>query len=362
LLTVFPDGRIHFRLTISIQGKDMKWYNHGVNVSFPPSLQSVCLPMIKTSILKLRKPGSEREKRSNILPYLALVAGIMCLSFSALFVRWANAPGPVMAFYRIGLAALIMAPFFGRGLRRGPKMQPYMIVFPAIGGLLTALDHAVFNTSILLTTAANATLLNNTAPLWVALTAWLFLKEKLSRMFWIGLAFSMAGAVIVLGSDFLLHPTLGLGDVLALVSGMFYGGYFLITQRGRKHLNTLSYVWLINLSSAIFLLLISLGLRQPLTGYSTQTYLAFVGAALVSQVFGYLSVGYALGHLPASMVAPTMIGQPVVTALLAIPLLGEGLHLSQIIGGAAVLLGIYVVHLSRQEAAKYAIPEESVPG
>jgi drug/metabolite transporter (DMT)-like permease len=87
---------------------------------------------------------------------------------------------------------------------------------------------------------------------------------------------------------------------------------------------------------------------MPLTGYSPQTYLAFLGAALVSQVGGYLSVGYALGHLPASVVSPTMIGQPLVTTILAIPLLGETLSPAQLLGGASVLLGIYLVHRSRQ--------------
>jgi drug/metabolite transporter (DMT)-like permease len=88
---------------------------------------------------------------------------------------------------------------------------------------------------------------------------------------------------------------------------------------------------------------------MPITGYPLQSYLAFIGAALVSQAGGYLAVGYALGHLPASLVAPTMLGQPVVTALLAIPLLGESLTSSQVIGGAAVLAGIYIVHTSREK-------------
>jgi drug/metabolite transporter (DMT)-like permease len=68
--------------------------------------------------------------------------------------------------------------------------------------------------------------------------------------------------------------------------------------------------------------------------------------ALITQVVGYVAVGYALGHLPASLVAPTMVGQPVVTALLAIPLLGEHLTTVQWLGGAAVLIGIYLVHRS----------------
>jgi drug/metabolite transporter (DMT)-like permease len=161
----------------------------------------------------------------------------------------------------------------------------------------------------------------------------------------------------VLGSDFIRHHAIGLGDLLAVAAGVFYAGYFLVTERGRERLDTLSYVWLVDLVAAITLLLITLGMQMPLTGYPTQSWLAFLGAALVSQVGGYLSIGYALGHLPASIVSPTLIGQPVVTALLAIPLLGEGLRTEQWLGGLVVLVGIYLVHRSR-EVVPGVIPDE----
>jgi drug/metabolite transporter (DMT)-like permease len=149
--------------------------------------------------------------------------------------------------------------------------------------------------------------------------------------------------MIVLGSDFIRHPSIGVGDLLAITAGVFYAGYFLVTERGRQKMDTLSYIWLVDLVAAFTLLLISLGMRMPLSGYPPKTWLAFLGAALVSQVGGYLSIGYALGHLPASIVSPTLIGQPVVTALLAIPLLGEALMTEQWIGGLVVLVGIYLV-------------------
>ncbi len=283
-----------------------------------------------------------------LFPYLALGVGILSLGFSAIFVRWADAPGPVMAFYRIGLATLVLAPAFYRRFRStGATFRRYILVFPLLGGLATALDHATWNTAVLYTSAANATLLGNTAPLWVALAAWYLLRERLKRPFWIGLAFTLGGAAIVLGRDFFHDPTFGWGDLLALLAGIFYAAYFLVTQRGRQHMDTLSYIWLVNLSSTLILLGVSLLLRMPLSGYPLQSYLAFLGAALVSQVGGYLSIGYALGHLPASVVSPTMIGQPVVTAILAIPLLGETLHWSQWLGGLSVLVGIYLVHRSR---------------
>jgi drug/metabolite transporter (DMT)-like permease len=282
-------------------------------------------------------------------PYLALAVGILSLGFSALFVRWANVPGPVMGVYRLGIASLVMVPLFIWRRPGKAHLTKSALFFALLGGLLTALDHAFWNTAVLYTTAANATLFGNTAPLWVALAAWLVFKERLRTSFWIGLALTLTGAAVVLGNDFLLHPDLGLGDLIALAAAIFYGGYLLVTQQGRRHLDTLSYVWLVSLSAALILLGVSLGAGLKLTGFSSQTYLAFVGAALVSQVLGYLAVAYALGHLPASLVAPTLIGQPVVTALLSIPLLGELMLPAQWIVGMGVLAGIYLVHRSRQE-------------
>ena len=283
-----------------------------------------------------------------ILPYLALIMGIICLSFSAMFGKWANAPGPVIGFYRIGLATLILLPvYLYRKRKLGVKFPRSVLLFPILGGIFTALDHGVWNSSLRFTSAANATLLGNTAPLWVALFSWLVFRQKLRGLFWVGLAFALGGAAIVLGSDFIRHPTVGLGDLLAMAAGVFYAGYFLVTERGRERLDTLSYVWLVDLVAAFTLLVISLVMKMPLTGYPTQSWLAFLGAALVSQVGGYLSIGYALGHLPASIVSPTLIGQPVVTALLAIPLLGEALRTEQWLGGLVVLTGIYLVHRSR---------------
>ena len=288
--------------------------------------------------------------RQTYLPYIALFVGIICLSFSAMFGKWANAPGPVIGFFRIGLATIILLPIFVYRLRKHRVKLPLaVLLFPVLGGIFTAFDHGTWNSSLRYTSAANATLLGNTAPLWVALFAWLVFRQKLRGLFWAGLALTLGGAVTVLGSDFIRHPSIGLGDLLAMAAGVFYAGYFLVTERGRQKLDTLTYVWLVNLVATITLLLISLGLKMPLSGYPTQSYLAFLGAALVSQVGGYLSIGYALGHLPASIVSPTLIGQPVVTALLAIQLLGEALRTEQWLGGLVVLVGIYLVHRSRVE-------------
>jgi len=296
-----------------------------------------------------------------ILPYLALGVTIVSLGFAAFFVRWANAPAPVMGFYRLGIATLILTPFYVRHtvrLRRAHRAASpngWIVILPAMAGVASALDHFVWNTSLKYTSAANATLLGNTAPLWVALAAWLFFKERTKGLFWLGLALTIFGAVAVLSNDFLQHPMIGWGDLLALATGLFYAVFFLFSQRSRQHFDTLSHVWICSLSSTLVLLILSLATGSALTGYSPHTYLMFLAAALLPQLTGYLAMGYALGHLPASIVSPTMLGQPVLTALLAIPLLGETLQPVQWIGGLVVIAGIFLVHRSR-EAVPQPLP------
>lgn len=291
-----------------------------------------------------------------ILPYLALAAGIISLSLSAMFVRWADAPGPMTAFYRTSIATLLLAPFFIKQNRQGSAIRRGNILFPILGGIFTGFDFALWNTSLSYTTAANATLLGNTAPLWVALVSWFFFKDKFGRGFWSGLALALGGATLVLGTDFLFHPQLGLGDLMAIGTGMFYAGYFMATQFGRKSIDALSHVWLVGLAASFNLVIINLILGNDFIGYTPETWLVFLASAVVSQIIGYQSITYALGHLPAAVVSPTMIGQPILTAILAIPLLNEIPTPLQALGGLIALAGIYLVNQSHAKKTQDELP------
>lgn len=283
-------------------------------------------------------------KNTKPLPYVALGIGILSLSLSAMFVRWANAPGTVTGFYRLFLSTLILTPFFVVRQQSGSPIPNRVLIFPIVAGIFTAGDFSLWNSSLAFTTAANATLLGNTAPLWVAIGAWLIFREKLNRVFWLGLILALTGAVLIMGSDFILHPRLGIGDLMASTAAIFYASYMLSTQRGRQHIDPFRYTWLVGISASVAILIINLVLRNRLTGYDPRTWLVFFGTAIVSQTVGYISISYALGHLPAHVVSPTMIGQPIMTTLLAIPLLGEIPNLIQILGGLIALSGIYIVN------------------
>lgn len=284
--------------------------------------------------------------------YLALAVGAICIGFSAIFTKWAEVPGPVSAFYRVAIASVVLAvPFALQGTPRSPqgrvsnmRLSPAIVWLTALAGIFFALDLALWNTSLDFTSAANATLLGNTSTLWVSIGATLFFHEKLRRNFWAGMLLALLGALVIVGGDVFEHPRLGWGDLLAIGSSLFYAAYLLNTQRVRQRTGTLSFMWLSSVSATVLLLLYVLVMGQPLSGFSEQTWLALAALGLISHVLGWLAINYALGHLPAPLAAVSLLSQPVITAIVAVPLLGEQLSLYQIGGGLLVLFGIYIVN------------------
>ncbi len=302
-------------------------------------------PPATTELTCSALPASKSQ--SLLLPYLALVIGTLGLGFSAIFVKWANVPGAVSGFYRMGLAALIMAAPFARDVRRrrqnGPLSRRH-VWLAVLSGLFFAGDLGTWNTAVLMTSASNATFLGNTAPIWVGLGTLFIFKQRLGRAFWVGLALGVAGSAWMVGQDFLANPTFGVGSVLSLIAAFFYGGYFLLIQRARERLSSLTTWWISAAVTTVALAGVSVAFGQSFTGYPVQSYLSLLGLALVTQVAAYLAVNYALGHLPAAIVAPTLLGQPILTALLAVPLLGQPITWTQIAGGALVIAGIWIVN------------------
>jgi len=278
--------------------------------------------------------------------YLALGIGVVCIAWSALFVRWAGVSGPASAFYRALVATIVLAPaWLWRGRRR--SLAARSAVLGVLAGVFFAIDLALFNSAVMNTSAANATLLGNNAPILVGLGSWVVFRKRPAAIFWIGLALALVGSACIIGSDALTPAAFGSGDIMAITASVFFAAYLLTIGRVRSEIDTLTLTTLAVAASSAVLLILCLWLRVPLSGYSTHAWLSLIGLGVVSQVGGYLAITYALGHLPATVTSVGLLGQAPLTALLAIPLLGEPLSASQIIGGVLVLAGIYIVNRRR---------------
>ena len=286
------------------------------------------------------------ESRDKFLAYLALSVGLIAIGFSAIFVHQAAVPGTVASFYRMAIPTVIFAAPAIQRLRERKWYGPPLL-WAIIGGLAFTLDIAFWASGVVLSGATIPTLLANTAPVWVGLGALLFFREDLPRKFWFGLTIALLGTALVLGMGTLGAISFDLGALLGLIAGIFYAAYFLITQVGRKSLDVLSYFWVSGLTATAVLFVFNLLLSQPMWGFTPKTYFNLLALGLISQGLGVLAINYVQGILSATIVSTTLLGQPVVTALLAGPLLGETLQPAQIVGGAAVLLGVFIVHRSR---------------
>ncbi len=285
--------------------------------------------------------------RPKLLPaYLALVGGVVCIAWSAIFVRWTDIPGPASAFYRMLFPALVLLPtFFTDRRRHSVDLRTLAII--SFGGLFFAFDLALYNTSILRTSAANATLFGNNTPIFVGLLTWLVFRRAPGRAFWIGLLMAIAGGVVILWADLQRHAQIGVGDLMALGASACFAVYLMVTEKIRASTGTLAFLRLAMIASTVALLLMNLAMGISLRMPHGRTLWAVLGLGLVSQLGGYLFLTYALGHLPATLTSISLLTQGPLTAAMAAVLLDEPISLSQVFGGLLILAGVALAHRQR---------------
>ncbi len=299
-----------------------------------------------------------------IPPQLVLVLGIIAVSTASPLIRFAQheAASLVVAAYRMALSGLILLPLtiprHNAELRRLPRTE---LGLAALSGILLALHFATWILSLEYTSVASSVVLVTTNPLWVALLAPWFLKERLAPAFLVGLLVALAGGTIVAASDSCVQAAGGLacpplaeflqgraflGDILALMGALSGAGYILIGRRLRPHVSLTSYIFLVYGMAALVLLGMVAVSGLPFFGFSPDIYVYLLLLALIPQLLGHSSFNWALAHLPASYVSIGLLGEAVGSTILAYFVLGEAPGTLKIFGAALILGGILFATLS----------------
>jgi drug/metabolite transporter (DMT)-like permease len=133
-----------------------------------------------------------------------------------------------------------------------------------------------------------------------------------------------------------------MGDGLATLGAIAASGYLLVGRKMRKDQDLFSYIFPVYSTAGLILILFSLIFQKPFWGYSSSTYLYFFLLALVPQLIGHTTFNWALRYLPASMVAITILGEPIGSTMLAYFILGEGLTILKVVGGVLIFTGILI--------------------
>lgn len=279
-----------------------------------------------------------------VLLFLATVA----VAISATLVRVAETGPTATAFWRMTLA--IPAMWLMIGLEKRGGDQPLLSRKPTIGdfallaaaGLAFAVEIAIWNAAVMLTSVANSTLLANLSPLFVALGAYLVFKQRFSRIFYAGMALSLVGAGVLMGEDVSISLRHLSGDAMALTAAVFFGAYFLIVARLRSRLSTGVIMLWTCVFSAIPILPLPFILGEVFWPQTVAGWAVVLAAALVCQAAGQSLLTYALAHLPAAFSSVVFMLVPMNAALVAWIVLGEPIRPLQVLGAVILLSGIVV--------------------
>ncbi|GIF24331.1 drug/metabolite transporter (DMT)-like permease [Actinoplanes tereljensis] len=280
-----------------------------------------------------------------VLTALSLVVAVLAVSSSAPLIAFAAAPAIAIAFWRNGLAAVVLTP-----VTLGPRRRELRgatrraVTFGLLAGVALAAHFVTWMPSVQLGSVATATALVATQPVWQGLIA-LGQGRRPSTAGWLGIGLAVAGAVWATGADVGVSRQAVLADVLALLGGMAAAVYTALGEQARATLSTTTYTWICYGTCAALLLLVCVIAGIDLTGYDTSTWAAILALVVGAQLLGHSMFNYALHHTSATTVSVLILLEVPGAALLAWLWLGQQPRGAALPGLALLLAGVFVVIL-----------------
>ncbi len=263
------------------------------------------------------------------------VLAALMWSTSGMLAKLIDLPGPTMACLRALFAAAVLLPF----------LRPAVLTFrPAMIGMVAcfATMNVSYVTAITLTTAANAIILQYTAPAWMFLASVFLLREPLDRRSLVSLMVGMAGVVVIVIGNWQSAPV---GIALGLIAGAAYGGVAVFLRVLRDE----DPFWLTVMNHAIAgFVLLPVILTKPEWQPFEMTFAQFVGLLLYGGV--QMAIPYAIFSRALTVVTPQEAGlitllEPVLNPILTWLAVGEVPVRSTMAGGAVVLAGVAMRYL-----------------
>lgn len=257
--------------------------------------------------------------------YLQLIATALLWSLGGLLIKWVNWSPLAIAGTRSAFAAILMA-VFCRPLR-------FTWSFPQIGGAVAYTATVIlFVSATKMTTAANAILLQYTAPVYVGLFGWWFLGEKTTKLDWLTIAFTLGGMVLFFQDNLSVGNMLG--NLVAIGSGVAFAGLTLFTRK-QKDGSSLESMLLGNILTALIGFPFMLG-----TSPGTQGWIGLALLGVFQLGISYILYSKAMKHLTALEGILIPVLEPVLNPVWVFIFLGEKPGPWAIVGGLVILITV----------------------
>ncbi len=263
---------------------------------------------------------------------IVLAVAIAAVSVAGTLVRLAPGASPVgLAFWRVLFAAVVTLPFARRMSRQD-------VMLTALGGLFLALHFWAWFASLGLTSVMRSTLLVCLTPIWAGVMEGVILRQAPAPRFWAGIAVAVSGVALMTGG---LGEGGWAGDALALLGGVLGAAYFTTGRLVRARVTIWTYAPYSCLATAAWLGIFAVGAGEPVLLAGPAWWVA-LGLAAGPQLLGHAGFNYAVGRLPAAIVASVILLEPVAAAIVAALVLAEIPGPREIAGAVVTIVGVGV--------------------
>ena len=273
-------------------------------------------------------------------PRLVLFLGVLGASFSAIFVRWSQAPSLVTATGRLGWTVLLLLPAVLRSHRAELRAATRRdLLLCALSGACLALHFSTWFESLKWTSIASSTVLVSTEVIFSALGFALFLHGRIPRLGVAAIALAFAGSAVLALSDAGGGGALA-GDLLAVLAAAAVAVYTLIGQVQRSRQSTTVYTFLTYTACLLVLLALDAATGTPVLGWGLREAVVGLLLAVFCTLLGHSLLSWSLKWLSPAYVSAAKLCEPVFASVLGLLLFGEGIGPLQGAGAAAVLAGV----------------------
>jgi drug/metabolite transporter (DMT)-like permease len=295
---------------------------------------------------------------------LALTAGVLSVllfgaSFVAIKIVLKQVDPLALIPIRFGLGLLILWPLL---LTRGqfkPPSAAEMVRTASLGGLSILFNQWFQAWAMIRANATTASWLSALAPVFMALLAWLFLRESINSWQWVGIVLAMCGALLVSGTD----PASALGGAgwvvpaLLIFSALAWAVFSVYGKAESRYTSPLRATVLAMSWAFVFSLIPGIfgGQSRALAGWQAETWRALLFLGIGCTGIAYALYFYALSVAQTALVAALQYLEPLITVVLAVFLLQEGFGWIGLVGGLLILGGIILVErVGRQTPGKWS--------
>lgn len=289
-------------------------------------------------------PAQNQPGKLPVPPLFFMLIGVLAVSFSAILIKWSDAPAAVMGFYRIFFTFLILGPFLltkkARSEVKRFNLRTWGLL--ALSGACLAFHFILWIGSLKYTTVASSTILITLQPIFVMIIAYFTLREKTTWPAFAGALIAIVGSSFIGWGDFRVSGQALWGDLLSLLGTLVVSGYLVIGQFLRGTMSSLVYSLWVYVFSIVIMFFYCLWEGYSLVDYPKDEWMLFLLLAIIPTVFGHTLFNWLLKYVNATTISMAILGEPIGATILAYLLLGEAVTPSQWIGGAIIMSGIWL--------------------